>query len=342
MSLALEIEGLTKRFGETIAVDNLSLTVPAGQLLTLLGPSGCGKTTTLRMVAGLEIPDGGHIRLGTQDITELPAYRRGLGMVFQSYALFPHMSVFENVAYGLKNRGLAASEVARRVEAALQRVGLGGLGARPPHTLSGGQQQRVAVARALVLEPPLLLFDEPLSNLDAKLRRSVRTELRALQQELGITALYVTHDQEEALALSDLIAVMNAGRLQQLGTPEEVYRYPANPFVASFIGMSSTLEAQAEPREEGVWAHLGGVRLPAFAPTPFRGAALLVVRPEEVRLGQGELSGRVRHTSYLGERLEVQLETPWGLLLAYQEPPKRPLAGQEVPFHIGWAAAYPA
>jgi ABC-type Fe3+/spermidine/putrescine transport system ATPase subunit len=320
MSLALEIEGLTKRFGETIAVDNLSLTVPAGQLLTLLGPSGCGKTTTLRMVAGLEIPDGGHIRLGTQDITELPAYRRGLGMVFQSYALFPHMSVFENVAYGLKNRGLAASEVARRVEAALQRVGLGGLGARPPHTLSGGQQQRVAVARALVLEPPLLLFDEPLSNLDAKLRRSVRTELRALQQELGI----------------------NAGRLQQLGTPEEVYRYPANPFVASFIGMSSTLEAQAEPREEGVWAHLGGVRLPAFAPTPFRGAALLVVRPEEVRLGQGELSGRVRHTSYLGERLEVQLETPWGLLLAYQEPPKRPLAGQEVPFHIGWAAAYPA
>jgi ABC-type Fe3+/spermidine/putrescine transport system ATPase subunit len=316
--------------------------VPAGQLLTLLGPSGCGKTTTLRMVAGLETPDSGRIRLGTQDITELPAYRRGLGMVFQSYALFPHMSVFENVAYGLKNRGLAASEVARRVEAALQRVGLGGLGARPPHTLSGGQQQRVAVARALVLEPPLLLFDEPLSNLDAKLRRSVRAELRALQQELGITALYVTHDQEEALALSDLIAVMNAGRLQQLGTPEEVYRYPANPFVASFIGISSMLSAQAEPREGGVWAHLGGVRLPAFAPKPFGGTALLAVRPEDVRLGEGELLGRVRHVSYLGERLEVHLESPWGPLLAYQPPQARPAPGQEVPFHISWAAAYPA
>jgi iron(III) transport system ATP-binding protein len=342
MSVALRLEGLTKRFGTATAVDRLGLEVPAGTLMTLLGPSGCGKTTTLRMVAGLEEPTEGRILLGGRDITELAAHQRGLGMVFQSYALFPHMSVFENVAYGLRTRRLPAPEIRRRVEGALERVGLAGLGERAPHTLSGGQQQRVAVARALVLEPPLLLFDEPLSNLDAKLRRSVRAELRALQQELGITALYVTHDQEEALALSDRIAVMNAGRLQQVGTPEEIYRYPANPFVAGFIGMTTLLKGEAQPDGQGVRVRLGSVLLEAYAPEPFTGPALLALRPEDVRVGEGSLSATVRRVAYLGERFEVHLESPWGEVLAYVPSEARPQAGQAVPFRVAWATAYPA
>jgi iron(III) transport system ATP-binding protein len=342
MSVALRLEGLSKRFGQTLAVDRLELEVPPGTFLTLLGPSGCGKTTTLRMVAGLEQPSGGRILLGERDITELPAHQRGLGMVFQSYALFPHMSVFENVAYGLRNQRLATPEIRRRVEAALERVGLAGLGNRAPHTLSGGQQQRVAVARALVLEPPLLLFDEPLSNLDAKLRRSVRAELRALQQELGITALYVTHDQEEALALSDRIAVMNAGRLQQVGTPEAIYRYPANPFVAGFIGMTTLLRGEAQSNGQGVRVRLGSAVLEAYAPEPFTGPAVLALRPEDVRVGEGDLSAVIRRVAYLGERFEVYLESPWGEVLAYVPPEVRPQAGESVPFRVAWATAYPA
>lgn len=341
MSVALRLEGLTKRFGTTTALDRLELEVPAGTFMTLLGPSGCGKTTTLRIVAGLEKPTEGRILLGGRDITELPAHQRGLGMVFQSYALFPHMSVFENVAYGLSNRRLPASEIRRRVEEALERVGLAGMGARAPHTLSGGQQQRVAVARALVLEPPLLLFDEPLSNLDAQLRRSVRAELRALQQELGITVLYVTHDQEEALALSDRIAVMNAGRLQQVGTPEEIYRYSANPFVASFIGMATLLKGEAHPDGPGVRVRLGSAVFKAYTPKPFSGPAFLALRPEDVRVGEGNLPATVRWVAYLGERFEVHLETPWGQVLAYVPYEARPQVGQAVTFSVAWAMAYP-
>ena len=327
MSVALQLKSLTKRFRGVTAVDALDLEVEAGTFLTLLGPSGCGKTTTLRMVAGLEEPDEGRIFLGGKDITRTPAYQRGLGLVFQNYALFPHLTVFENVAYGLKARGVPPEEIHARVALALERVGLGGLGSRAPHTLSGGQQQRVALARALVVEPPLLLLDEPLSNLDAQLRRSLRVELRALQKELGITTLYVTHDQEEALVLSDLVAVMNGGRLQQLGTPEEIYRFPVNPFVATFMGKGSFLKAAVEARGSGTLAFLGGVAFPVYAREAVQGAGVVFVRPEDIHVGDGPFRARVRHVLYLGDRAEVHLESPWGSLMAYTAPSDRPSPG---------------
>ncbi len=340
MSLGLRLEGLSKRFRGVIAVDSLDLAVEAGTFLTLLGPSGCGKTTTLRLIAGLDEPDEGRVFLGDRDITRLPAYQRGLGLVFQSYALFPHMTVFENVAYGLRAKGLSPGEIQRRVFAVLERVGLEGMAHRAPHTLSGGQQQRVALARALVVEPPLLLLDEPLSNLDAQLRRSLRVELRALQRELGMTAVYVTHDQEEALVLSDLVAVMRGGRLQQLGTPEEVYRYPVNPFVASFIGRGCFLKAPVEALGSSWVAVLGEARIPVYAPVPVRGAAAVFVRPEDVRLGEGPLRARVQHVLYLGERHEVHLQTPWGLLVAYASLEDRPAPGSEVAFGLYHGVAF--
>ncbi|MCL6499952.1 MAG: ABC transporter ATP-binding protein, partial [Firmicutes bacterium] len=216
-SVPVRLRGVTKRFGSVVAVDSVDLDVPPGQLVTLLGPSGCGKTTTLRIVAGLERPTAGRVWIGEEDVTDLPAARRGVTMVFQSYALFPHLTVFENVAYGLRAQRLPAAEVRRRTLEALELVGLPETAQRYPAQLSGGQQQRVALARALVMQPRVLLFDEPLSNLDAKLRRRVRAEIRMLQQRLGITSVYVTHDQAEALALSDVVVVMNQGRVEQVG-----------------------------------------------------------------------------------------------------------------------------
>jgi putative spermidine/putrescine transport system ATP-binding protein len=237
----LFLRGLAKRFGDVAALDGLSLEVGDGELMCLLGPSGCGKTTTLRLIAGFEEPSAGRVVLGGEDITALPPQRRGIGVVFQSYALFPHLTVAENVGFGLKMRRWAKNEIAARVEETLRLVQLAEVGARLPRQLSGGQQQRVALARALAIQPGLLLLDEPLSNLDAKLRDETREEIRRVQRKVGITTIMVTHDQGEALAMGDRMAVLDRGRLMQVGTPAEIYQRPANPFVASFIGQSTLI-----------------------------------------------------------------------------------------------------
>ena len=317
----VRFERVTKAFGEVVAVREVSFTVQAGHLVTLLGPSGCGKTTTLRMIAGLELPTAGRIMIGEQDVTGLPATARDVAMVFQSYALLPHMSVIENVAYGLTVSGMRRAEAHAQAEEALRLVGLAGFGARLPSELSGGQQQRVAVARAVVLQPQVLLFDEPLSNLDAKLRRHVREEIRELQQKLGITAVYVTHDQAEALAISDRVIVMSNAAIAQEGTPRELYEEPADRFVADFIGDANILGVEilggdghaAEVRLGRAQLRLPGRGLP-------RGPALLAVRPASIRLvddaAAGVLPGQVLKASYLGSHIEYELGTEVGELFA--------------------------
>jgi iron(III) transport system ATP-binding protein len=319
----VRLDAISKRFGATVAVDSVSLTVEPGEFLTLLGPSGCGKTTTLRMVAGLEEPTAGRILIDDEDVTDQPPHARDITMVFQSYALFPHLSVFENVAYGLRILRRPADELQQRVGEALVLAGIGDLGARSPAALSGGQQQRVALARALVLRPKVLLFDEPLSNLDAKLRKRMRDEIRALQRRAGITALYVTHDQAEALAVSDRIAVMAHGRVEQLGDPAAIYRRPASRFVADFIGEANLLPVEIEGAvPSGVRARLGSVTLPVLDGTVSAGPATLVVRPEaiQIRAGtapqppDGALAGRVRQTAYLGAAAEYTVDTEVGAM----------------------------
>jgi iron(III) transport system ATP-binding protein len=317
----VRLDAISKRFGATVAVDSVSLTVEPGEFLTLLGPSGCGKTTTLRMVAGLEEPTGGRVLIDDEDVTDWPPHARDITMVFQSYALFPHLTVFENVAYGLRVLRRPADEVQRRVAEALTLVGIGDLGARPPAALSGGQQQRVALARALVLQPKVLLFDEPLSNLDAKLRKRMRDEIRALQRRVGITALYVTHDQAEALALSDRIAVMAHGRVEQLGAPAEIYRRPSTRFVADFIGEANLLPVEIEADSpSGARARLGSVTIPVPDGAGIAGPATLVVRPEAVQirpaalppLPTGALGGQIRQAAYLGAAAEYTVDTEIG------------------------------
>ena len=254
--VALRLEGVSAAFAQTSgdavnAVRDVTLTVPSGELLTLLGPSGCGKTTTLRMIAGFQTPSAGSLWIGGVDVTNVPASRRDIGFVFQNYALFPHLSVAENVAYGLRVRHKPRHAIETEVERVLDLVGLAGYGARPPHELSGGQQQRVALARAIVIQPRLLLFDEPLSNLDAKLRVQMRDEIRSVQKLLGITTVYVTHDQEEAMAISDRIAIMQAGRVAQYGTAEALYRHPTSRFVAGFLGRTNLIEGVIAAHEPG-------------------------------------------------------------------------------------------
>jgi len=281
----VEFQSVSKVYGQSVlAVDNVSLRVEASELVTLLGPSGCGKTTTLRMIAGLEKPTSGRIYIGDEDVTQLPATKRDVTMVFQSYALFPHMSVSDNVAYGLKVSKLSRDEIRSRTEDGLSLVGLGGFGKRLPSELSGGQQQRVAVARALVLEPQVLLFDEPLSNLDAKLRRQVREDIRDIQQRLGLTVVYVTHDQEEALAVSDRIIVMNNAVVAQMGTPRELYDTPVSEFVADFIGEANILDVYIESVDgETATAHLGDIVLYHLDGRNLKpGPAKLAVRPTRV------------------------------------------------------------
>ena len=303
----LRLEALAKRFGSTVAVDDLSLQVRKGEFLSLLGPSGCGKTTTLRMIAGFESPTAGHILLGDREVTRLPPQRRGMGMVFQNYALFPHLDVYENVAFGLKAQGFHGTDIRRRVQATLERVDLTGYEKRSVQALSGGQQQRVALARALAPEPPLLLLDEPLSNLDAALRERTRDELRSLLKAVGITAIFVTHDQEEAFALSDRIAVLREGRLQQVGTPEELYRTPANPFVASFVGRANFLPARVvdSSPEHGLVELAEGVRWRVLLHANGGDRVRLMVRPEALRLsaagaGAAGLPGRVVERRFAG------------------------------------------
>ncbi|RAQ98484.1 ABC transporter ATP-binding protein [Thermogemmatispora tikiterensis] len=289
----LELQELTKSFGKTRAVERISLGVERGEFLTLLGPSGCGKTTVLRLVAGFEQPDAGHILLDQEEITTRPANRRPMGMVFQSYALFPHMTAEQNVAFGLRLRRLPPALIRQRCEELLALVGLAERARSYPHQLSGGQQQRVALARALAVEPKVLLLDEPLSALDAAVRVTLREEIRRIQQQLGMTVIYVTHDQEEALAISGRIAVMARGRLEQLGTPEEIYRRPRTVFVAGFVGASTRLSARLERAVEGR-CRLDGIllRVPPQPELSDGSAVLLVVRPELVTLCQlNEASG---------------------------------------------------
>ena len=318
MNAGIEFRQVSKRYGDSrapLVVQGIDLVVPRGTLTTILGPSGCGKTTTLRMIAGLEVPSAGTIFIDGQDVTTLGPAERNVSMVFQSYALFPHMNVLENVGYGLMVTGVGREERARRAREAMALVGLSGYEERLPSELSGGQQQRVAVARSLVLEPSVLLFDEPLSNLDARLRRSMREEIRALQQRLKLTVAYVTHDQSEALAVSDQIIVMDAGRIAQAGSPRELYESPACEFVAGFMGEAMLFDA--EVLAQGL-VQLGPLRWqPGRALAP--GRVKVAVRPEAWRVdavasppAESHLTGRLAKRAYLGGSLELTFETALG------------------------------
>jgi len=297
---ALTLEGITRRFGDHTAVDNVSLEIAAGELLALIGASGSGKTTTLRIVAGYEVPDSGKITLDGRDITDLPPQKRGFGMVFQHYALFPHMPVEENVAFGLEARGVAKAKRLQQARSALESVGLGGAGHRGIQSLSGGEQQRVALARALVIEPQVLLLDEPLSNLDPTLRQSTRDELRAMLHRVGVSALFVTHDQEDAFAIADRIAVIRKGKLLQVGTPEDLYARPASLGVASFIGRATILHAEpltsSDAGDEKMALTIGGVRREfrvSRAPGAVSGdrAMKVVLRPDALELVSSDSTG---------------------------------------------------
>ncbi len=324
----VELVSVAKRFGEVRAVQGVSLQVARGEFLTLLGPSGCGKTTTLNMVAGFLRPDEGQILLGGRRVEHLPPYRRDTAMVFQQYALFPHLTVAQNIAFGLEMRKTSRVEIARRVARALEIVRLPGLGERRPAQLSGGQQQRVALARAIVTEPTVLLLDEPLSNLDLKLRESLRLEIKNIQRELGITAIYVTHDQGEALVMSDRIAVMNQGLIEQLGSPTEIYEEPRTAFVAEFIGTSNFLRGTLAGAEDGLArVALGdGLELRArHRPDgPSAGAVLVMVRPEHLAIrppgdGANALHGTVKEVVYLGSFIRYIAELATGESVTVEE-----------------------
>ena len=293
------------------AVDDITLELAGGSFVTLLGPSGCGKTTTLRMIAGFEVPTTGRIMVDDKDIARLTPDKRGMGMVFQSYALFPHLTVHDNVAFGVQLQGKKGKELEQAVENALDLVNLHGLGGRKISELSGGQQQRVALARAMAIEPRVLLFDEPLSNLDAKLRVSLRSEIRRIQRALGTTSVYVTHDQAEAMALSDVVVVMNSGQIEQAGPPDEIYRRPASRFVADFIGRANFLRGDVLAVDgEKIEVSLLGTNLviPAGEGHKVGGTAVVVTRPESVRIAEGDLRAKVKGSTFLGSYVEYELE----------------------------------
>ncbi|WP_246510681.1 ABC transporter ATP-binding protein [Bradyrhizobium glycinis] len=313
----ITLHDLQKRYGSAMAVDDVSLSVSPGEFISLLGPSGSGKTTTLMMIAGFEMPDSGRVLLGDKDITRLPPHRRELGVIFQNYALFPHMTVAENVAYPLRMRRMAKAEIETRVHRILDQVHLGALASRYPHQMSGGQQQRVAIARALVFDPPVLLLDEPLGALDKKLREHLRNEIKTLHKEVGKTMIYVTHDQDEALAMSDRVAVMHEGRIRQVSAPKDIYRRPADLFVAGFVGEVNLIPVKLK---SGIVHGPAGERLPS---PPWQDAdrdATLCVRPEHLRLeasagSSGGIQGRISGMTFVGDATVLEFRSETGLQL---------------------------
>ena len=331
---SVSLQSVSKSYGAHHAVSDVSLEIAQGEFLVLLGPSGCGKTTTLRMIAGFIEPTSGRILFGNRDVTDLPPYRRNTGLVFQGYALFPHLTVFENVAFGLRMRKLDRADIARRTQEALRLVRLEDLAERMPRQLSGGQQQRVALARALVIEPEILLLDEPLSNLDAKLREEVRVEIRQLQRRLGLTTVMVTHDQEEALSVADRLAVMSDGAIQQIGTQRELYNAPANQFVASFIGRTNFFAGEVTGPQR--FRTESGLEISIAAATaPER---LLAIRPERVRIGNANgaansFLGTIEFVSYLGANTEYVVRLASGDAVTVEVHNDR--AGSTEPFTIG-------
>ncbi|HEU4448627.1 MAG TPA: ABC transporter ATP-binding protein [Gaiellaceae bacterium] len=314
----IRLAAVTKRFDEVTAVDGVSLEIPAGSFFALLGPSGCGKTTTLRMIGGFEEPTAGTVYLGDRDVTGLPPYKRDVNTVFQSYALFPHLSIFENVAFGLRRRGVRGGDLRDRVSEALELVALGGLERRKPQQLSGGQQQRVALARALVNRPRVLLLDEPLGALDLKLRKQMQLELKRIQDEVGITFVHVTHDQEEAMTMADSIAVMHDGKIEQLGTPSELYERPRTAFVAGFLGISNLLAGTADGNGTVRLSDGTAVRVPVLGGRS--GEVSIGVRPEKVRLGGAEensMAGEIRESAYIGVSTQYVVDTAAGAVVLY-------------------------
>jgi spermidine/putrescine transport system ATP-binding protein len=314
----VRLDRVTKRFDDVVAVDDVSLAIEPGSFFALLGPSGCGKTTTLRMIGGFEEPTAGTIYLGEREVTGLPPYKRDVNTVFQTYALFPHLSIFENVAFGLRRRGHKGLEVKRRVGEMLELVDLAGFEKRKPRQLSGGQQQRVALARALVNSPRVLLLDEPLGALDLKLRKQMQLELKRIQLDVGVTFVHVTHDQEEAMTMADRIAVMNRGRIEQLGTPAELYEEPGTPFVARFLGVSNLLAGEADGKGAVRLADGTIVQAPALGDR--RGPVAVGIRPEKIRLGTTDtnvLAGIVTERSYVGVATQYIVETAAGSLTVY-------------------------
>jgi len=326
----LALQGLTKRFGDAAAVDDLSLAVEKGEFVSLLGPSGCGKTTTLQMIAGFVEPSAGAIRLGERDLTKVKPALRGLGIVFQSYALFPHMTAAQNIAFGLEMRGVAKAEQTKRVIDALTLVGLAAFSDRYPRRMSGGQQQRVALARALVIKPDVLLLDEPLSNLDAKLREEMQVELRAIQRTVGTTTILVTHDQSEAMALSDRIVVMNRGRAEQIARPTEIYRHPATAFVANFLGKINVLPATVAAGT----VTIGGARF--AAPGSADGTLSASVRPERISFADAGLAGTVKARIFQGHHWLVQVATGAGLVVVIAPNDGRTIPAEGAATHLTW------
>ncbi|MFJ8645025.1 ABC transporter ATP-binding protein [Streptomyces sp. NPDC093546] len=352
----VRLSGISKTYGSFTAVHPLDLTVPQGSFFALLGASGCGKTTTLRMIAGLEEPTTGTVHLGDTDVTDLPPYKRPVNTVFQSYALFPHLSIYENVAFGLRRRGVKS--VKKQVDEMLELVQLGDKARHKPHQLSGGQQQRVAVARALINHPQVLLLDEPLGALDLKLRRQMQLELKRIQTEVGITFVHVTHDQEEAMTMADTVAVMNGGRVEQLGAPADLYENPRTTFVANFLGTSNLIQAEVAEAGTDLTVTAGGatLRLPAdrcSAPTTTGGKLLVGIRPEKISLahaddasaiatGRNRVTGRIVATSFIGVSTQYVVDGPAGRgLQVYEqniERDSRLAPGAEVVLH--WNPAH--
>ena len=321
MSNEVIIKNAVKRYGDFTALHGVSLNIEKGEFFTLLGPSGCGKTTLLRMIAGFNSIEGGDFYFGENRINDVPAHKRDIGMVFQNYAIFPHLTVEENVAYGLKARKVDKKEIDRRVKEALELVQIAPLATRKPSELSGGQQQRVALARAFVIEPSVLLMDEPLSNLDAKLRVQMRSIIKKLQRRLGITTIYVTHDQEEALAISDRIAVMNQGRVMQIGTPREIYAKPQNPFVAGFIGVSNFLRCQVSACQggEAMVSIKGELDIAVPVRRSYTGEATLSARPEQLFFADKGMPGTVLFSTFLGDFIEYEVQLDDGQMLIINE-----------------------